>query len=92
MLEALFGSDDIKEINDDFKYIYGTDTFVFKYNSNLIGIGMRAVNFNSAIDTRAVSLNAGPDKFYIYCDRNLQNLNSAIGGRIFAEGETAPKN
>jgi hypothetical protein len=75
--QALFGTnEDITEIIQDFQHLNGTNTYAWKVNSP---------NPRTK-DTRVVRLDADSDGFNVHCYWNPQSEDSALGGKVFAEG------
>lgn len=78
--KALFETnDDITEINEDFKYINGTNAWAWKVNLR-----------PNLKDTRVVRLVAVLGGFIVNCYGNPRGGDPALGGKVFAEGD-APK-
>lgn len=79
--QALFETnDDIKEIDDDFKFLNGTPAFMWRINS-----------IPKHVYECVVRLVANSDWFNLSCCYgDPQYSDSALGGRVFAEGD-APK-
>jgi len=80
VIQAVFDTkDDSLTISEDFKNLNGTETSLWRLNSK-----------PTSKQEKVGGLYAYSGRFYVYCYRNPLSSYSALGARIFAEGE-APK-